>query len=297
MREPWSGSLWGWVLAIVGPAAAVGLGLVLVPVLGPQVLGPFFLAVAVASLVGGLGPGLFAVLGSAVAANYWFFPPDESLGFASESDLVVQILFWAVAVLVAALCAWSRARRLRAENEAEGLSAEMEALRARLMASATPALAPAARPARAESRPKVQRPVRDQPTALVATDDAEARQLACHALESVGFRWLSACDATEALELVDRYDFSVELAVIDVLLPDMRGESLAERLIGRYANIGVLYASNVPHDELVSRGLLPAHAPLLSQPFTADQLLAAVREYTPDRAEPQEVLAASSGDR
>jgi CheY-like chemotaxis protein len=288
----------GWALAIAGPAGAACLGLLLTPLLDHYVAGPFLLAIAGAALLGGLGPGLLAVAVSAVAVNYWFFPRPDRLGFAGEPDLVAQAVFWAVALLVAAVCAWSRAVRLRAESEADRLGADVQAMRSRLTPELPPpALQQETRQAERESRP---RPTTEsQPTALVATDDSEARLLACHTLESAGFRWLSACDATEALELVDRYGFAVEVAVIEVLLPDMRGESLADRLIGRHANIAILYTSNVPYEELVTRGLLQPHEALLVRPFSADQLLNAVDEVESRRSdsEAQDAVVVSSVDR
>jgi CheY-like chemotaxis protein len=298
-----SGGL-GWLLAVLGPAGAAGLGLMLRPQLEPHVLPPFLLAIAGAALLGGLGPGLFAAALSAVAVNYWFFPPPDLLGFTSQADLVAQLVFWASSLLVAALCAWSRAWRLRAENEAAVLSSEQQAARAELAAlesAVTRARAEEAQAralqeesgreqaVRARARAEEERlaaleqTARPEHTALVADDDAEARRLACHALESAGFRWLSACDGTEALELLERYDFPIEVAVIEVLLPDMRGESLADRLMARHPGMAILYTSTVPNEELVSRGLLRPHEPLVAKPFTAEQLLGA--------------LAVSSGER
>jgi CheY-like chemotaxis protein len=282
--------------------------LLLGPVLEPHVLPPFLLAIAGAALVGGLGPGLFAAVLSAVGVNYWFFPPPDRLGFASQADLVAQLVFWSVALLVAALCAWSRAWRLRAQNEAEALNSEKQVTRAEVVALES-ALAARGEPepaeaGRGETAPaprsrEIDRTSSAERTALVADDDVENRQLACHALESAGFRWLSACDGIEALELIDRYDFPVEIAVIEVLLPDMRGESLAERLIGRHAGLAVLYTSTVPHEELIRRGLLRAHEPLLGKPFTADQLMSAVRGLGRSEMdlEPSGALAVSGGER
>lgn len=293
-----SGRWVGWTLAIVGPGGAAGLGLLLLPILGPHILAPFFFVIALASLIGGLGPGLLAVAASGVAVNYWFFPPSDGFGFADQPDFVAQLIFWAMALLIATVCAWSRARRLQAEGETARLSAQLQAMRVRLTLI-EPEREESRIPVREEPRARVPAEILPQPTALVASDDPEARQLACHALESMGYRWLSACDATEALELVDRYDLPVDVALIDVLLPDMMGESLAERLIARHANITVLYTSNVPYDELVSRGLLPLGKSLLPQPFTAEQLVSAVRDLIAGRTDtqPAEALVGSSGDQ
>ena len=55
-------------------AAAAGVTQVLRPLVAPSVTPPFILAVAIAALFGGIGPGALATLLSALALNYWFFP-------------------------------------------------------------------------------------------------------------------------------------------------------------------------------------------------------------------------------
>ncbi len=320
--EPAWGRGLGWALAVVGPVAAAGLGLLLGSVLQPHVLPPFLLAIAAAAVVGGLGPGIVAVVLSAVAVNYWFFPPTERLGFANQSDLVAQLVFWVCSLLTASLCAWSRAWRLRAENEAGALSAEAQAHRAEMArmqldldrAALEEAMRDqSARELAERERAAVEAAVRDQMereravvealvperTALVADDDADGRQAACHALESAGFRWLSACDGTEALELLDRYDFPVELAVLEAALPDMTGQLLADKLKARHPGVAVVYTSLALAEELVEHGLLQPGEVLVRKPFMADGLLRVVRamtDQTPGR-ENADALAVSPGKR
>jgi CheY-like chemotaxis protein len=331
--EASSGRGLGWALALVGPAGATGLALLLGPVLQPHVLPPFLLAIAGAALIGGLGPGLAAAVLSGLAANYWFFPPPERLGFISQPDLVAQLVFWACSVLVASLCAWSRAWRLRAENEAGALAAQGQADRAEMvrmeLALDRAALEDAAREqaareqaareqaareraardraaieeaVRAESareRAALEEPPGPERTAIVADDDADARQLACHALEAAGFRWLSACDATEALELLDRYDFPIELALIETNLPDMTGQGLADQMKARHPGIAVLYTSLSLAEVLVEQGLLEPGEPLIRKPFTGDGLLRMVRAITDQNpsAEPADAFAVPREER
>jgi CheY-like chemotaxis protein len=313
-----SGRGLGWALALLGPAAAAGLGLLLGPLLSGPVLPPFLVAIAGAALVGGLGPGLFAALLSGLAVNYWFFAPPDRLGFATETDLLAQLVFWASSLLTAALCAWSRAWRLRAENEAGALGAEKQADRAELArkqlqldrgaleeagreqtARQRAVLEEAVRQQAARERAALEEVTRRERTALVTDDDADARQLACHALESAGFRWLSACDGTEALELLDRYDFPIELALIEAALPDMSGESLADRLTTRHPAMAVLFTSSSLAEELMELGLLRPGEPLVRKPFTADGLLRTVRAITGQASslEPTDALAVPRQER
>jgi len=320
--EPAWGRGLGWALAVVGPVAAAGLGLLLGPELQAHVSPPFLLAIAAAAAVGGLAPGIVAAVLSAFAVNYWFFPPPERLGFNGQSDLVAQLLFWASSLLTASICAWSRAWRLRAEGEAGALAAEAQGHRAEMarmqLALDRAALEEATREQSARElaereRATVEQAVRDQMereraaleaigperTALVADDDAYGRQTACHALESAGFRWLSACDGTEALELLDRYDFPITVAVIEAALPDMTGELLAERLKARHPGIAILYSSLSFAEELVEQGLLQPGEVLVRKPFTADGLLrvvGAITDQAPSSEQP-DTVAASPDER
>ncbi len=121
----------GYALAVVGPALATGVDLLLKPLIFPSVTPPFVLAVAVASLYGGVGPGALASLLSLAALSYWFFPPFLNGELGGTADLVRQLMF----LLVAAVVAWmggmaqrQRGRALAASEEAaRALSRQLEA--------------------------------------------------------------------------------------------------------------------------------------------------------------------------
>ena len=121
----------GYALAVVGPALATGVDLLLKPLIFPSVTPPFVLAVAVASLYGGVGPGALASLLSLAALSYWFFPSFLNGELGGTADLVRQLMF----LLVAAVVAWmggmaqrQRGRALAASKEAaHALSRQLEA--------------------------------------------------------------------------------------------------------------------------------------------------------------------------
>jgi two-component system sensor histidine kinase KdpD len=107
----------GWVLSLLLPLAAVGVG-----VLGRDVIGMstdvvlFFLATVVAALVGGLGPALLAAVAGGLLLNFFFTPPLYTLGIASRENVITLVAMVLVAVLVALVV--DRAAR-RAQQAAE----------------------------------------------------------------------------------------------------------------------------------------------------------------------------------
>jgi PAS domain S-box-containing protein len=103
-----------YALAVAATAAAVILGFLLRPLIYPSTLSPFFLAVAVASLYGGIGPGAIASLVSGAALNYWFFPPLHALEIQASADIGRLLVFLIVAGVISWLGGTVRNQRWKA---------------------------------------------------------------------------------------------------------------------------------------------------------------------------------------
>ncbi|MEU4245290.1 ATP-binding protein [Actinoplanes sp. NPDC026619] len=114
-------------------------------------------------------------------------------------------------------------------------------------------------------------------TLLVVEDEEALREVAGRILAGAGYRVLSASCGAEALELVARHDGVIDLLVSDVVMPGMLGKELAERLVDARPGTRVLYMSGYAQPVLHSQGTLDPGVALLEKPFTASDLLAAVR--------------------
>ncbi|GAY07520.1 DUF4118 domain-containing protein [Pseudonocardia sp. N23] len=90
----------GWVLSVLAPVAATGLGVGLDIGLSTDVV-LFFLATVVAALVGGLGPALVAAVLGVVLLNFFLTPPLYSLTIGQTGNVVTLVVMLLVAVLVA----------------------------------------------------------------------------------------------------------------------------------------------------------------------------------------------------
>ncbi|WP_226363868.1 sensor histidine kinase [Pseudonocardia abyssalis] len=92
----------GWVLALVLPGLATGIGVLLLEVidLSTDVV-LFFLATVVVALVGGLGPAVAAALVGGLLLNFFLTPPTGSLTIAQPENVVTLVAMVLVAVLVA----------------------------------------------------------------------------------------------------------------------------------------------------------------------------------------------------
>ncbi|GIF16115.1 ATP-binding protein [Actinoplanes teichomyceticus] len=115
-------------------------------------------------------------------------------------------------------------------------------------------------------------------TVLVVEDEDALRDVAGRILTGAGYRVLSAEGGSRALELAAGHDGEIDLLLSDVVMPGMLGKELAERLTGARPSTRVLYMSGYAQPVLASQGTLDPGVALLEKPFTADDLLAAVRK-------------------
>jgi two-component system, cell cycle sensor histidine kinase and response regulator CckA len=115
-------------------------------------------------------------------------------------------------------------------------------------------------------------------TLLVVEDEAALRDVAGRILSGAGYHVLSADGGTRALEVAALHEGAIDLLVSDVVMPGMLGKELAERLTGVRPETRVLYMSGYAQPVLASQGTLDPGVALLEKPFTAEDLLAAVRK-------------------
>jgi two-component system cell cycle sensor histidine kinase/response regulator CckA len=114
-------------------------------------------------------------------------------------------------------------------------------------------------------------------TLLVVEDEDALRDVAGRILVGAGYRVLSAEGGAQALDVAAGHDGTIDLLVSDVVMPGMLGKDLAERLVALRPDTRVLYMSGYAQPVLASQGTLDPGVVLLEKPFTAADLLRAVR--------------------
>lgn len=131
---------------------------------------------------------------------------------------------------------------------------------------------------------------------MAAEDEPSVLAIIRLSLERAGYRVLAARSGAEAISIAAEQATSIRLMVLDVIMPDVSGPQLRERLY-HVAKIDVpaVYVSGYPD---VFRD---ADIPLLEKPFTSTQLVEAVEQALAEpKYKPQETPAlfgriASSG--
>jgi two-component system cell cycle sensor histidine kinase/response regulator CckA len=114
-------------------------------------------------------------------------------------------------------------------------------------------------------------------TILLVEDEHAVRRLARRALEMSGYRILEASHGGEALRVCAQHPSPIDLLLTDVVMPQMSGAELAERLKPLRPDMRVLYMSGYTEDALGNHGVLSPETAFLYKPFTPDSLRRTVR--------------------
>ncbi len=113
-------------------------------------------------------------------------------------------------------------------------------------------------------------------TVLVAEDEPGVRGLAAEVLAACGYRVLSAESGADALAAAR--GVGVDLLLTDVVMGEMGGRELAERLRADRPRVKVLYMSGYADDDVLRHGVLHDRVPFLPKPFTPAALAVKVRQ-------------------
>ncbi len=114
-------------------------------------------------------------------------------------------------------------------------------------------------------------------TILAVDDDRSVLDLLRETLDAAGYRVLAATGGWEAIREFESGE-DVELLLTDVIMPDLTGPVLAERLRAKKPGLRVLFISGFHDADLVQRFVTRKGFTLLPKPFTVTALLRVVRE-------------------
>jgi signal transduction histidine kinase len=116
-------------------------------------------------------------------------------------------------------------------------------------------------------------------TVLLVEDDPLVRDLARRLLIQQGYTVLEASNGEEALRVAQEHDGEkIHLLLTDVVMPQMGGKELSEKLKPLRPDIGILYTSGYTDNAIVHHGTLEPGTYFLQKPFSPKTLSHKVRE-------------------
>ncbi|HYZ86531.1 MAG TPA: PAS domain S-box protein [Bryobacteraceae bacterium] len=112
---------------------------------------------------------------------------------------------------------------------------------------------------------------------LVVEDEDAVRRVVQEMLEHHGYDVMVAPGGQDALAIFAN-QAKIDLLITDVVMPNMSGRELAQRLVASVPDLKVLYVSGYTDSAIVHHGVLEPGVHFLQKPFTPDQLARKVRE-------------------
>jgi CheY-like chemotaxis protein len=114
-------------------------------------------------------------------------------------------------------------------------------------------------------------------TILLVEDEDSVRAVVNALLRQQGYQVLDASTPQAALAIFGQHAREIDLLLTDVVMPEMSGPALAQRLVGMQPELHVLFISGYTTPAL-AREMENPKMKFLSKPFQPSALVAAVRE-------------------
>ena len=130
-------------------------------------------------------------------------------------------------------------------------------------------------PRRRPGRPTL---LRGTETVLLAEDELALLKFSRTLLEQLGYAVLAAENPIQALKLAEEYPGEIHLLLTDVVMPEMNGRDLQQRLSALRPGIKCLFMSGYTANVIAHQGVLDEGIHFLQKPFSIETLATKIRE-------------------
>jgi PAS domain S-box-containing protein len=119
---------------------------------------------------------------------------------------------------------------------------------------------------------------RGQETILLVEDEPAILNIAAMMLENQGYTVLQAGTPGEAIRLARDHIGEIQLLMTDVIMPEMNGREMANKLLSIYPGMKRLFMSGYTADVIATHSMLEEGVHFIQKPFSLPNMAAMVRE-------------------
>ena len=125
---------------------------------------------------------------------------------------------------------------------------------------------------------KLSPPVTASATVLIVEDDPSVRKLAGLILSGHGYTVIESNNVTDAIAKAAALSGPIHLVLTDVVMPQMKGPEVFDKIREHHPNARVLYMSGYTDNMIACHGVLNQGVQFIQKPFTAQGLLEKCRK-------------------
>ena len=111
---------------------------------------------------------------------------------------------------------------------------------------------------------------------LIAEDEAAIREFIVINLRRGGYDVVEACDGAQAIELYDACGGDIDVALLDVMMPNVDGLEVCKQLRSRSNNLGIIMLTAKTQEMDKITGLMMGADDYVTKPFSPTELVARV---------------------
>jgi two-component system cell cycle sensor histidine kinase/response regulator CckA len=130
-------------------------------------------------------------------------------------------------------------------------------------------------------------------TILIVEDENAVLELGKGMLERLGYDVIALGKPDQAIRLAAEHGGRIDLLLTDVVMPEMNGKDLSERIRAVRPDLPCLYMSGYTADVMARQGILDEGLHFLSKPFSLKSLADKVREALGTAVQVRDPRAAS----
>ena len=109
-------------------------------------------------------------------------------------------------------------------------------------------------------------------TILLVEDELSLLAMTQKMLEKMGYTILAANRPSEAIKIAEEYSRDIDLVFTDVVMPEMTGKEMAERIRPLYPNARILFSSGYTANVIAHNGILDEGIEFIQKPYSKDAL-------------------------
>ena len=134
-----------------------------------------------------------------------------------------------------------------------------------------------------EDKVKEKFPLTGTETILVVDDEPQLLKLCQRLLKNLGYKVLTAAMPGEAIVICEKYPKQIDLLITDVIMPNMNGSELSERIKHIKPGIKTLFMSGYTANSIAHRGILAKGFNFIQKPLSIHLLAPKIRRVLDEK--------------